>query len=104
MPISHSPLQLLVIETEVVPNAKGLGVITKAIQAVRDVSPEELRERFQEFCIRLGVALEGLAVPGGLMKLDQVELSVELTSKGEIRLLASAAAEVKGGIKLVFKR
>ena len=98
-------LQFVVIETEVVPNAKGLGSITKVIQAVREVKPEELRERFREFCTLLAQAFDGFTFPlASAMSLDEIELSVELTSKGEVRLVASAAAEVKGGIKLVFKK
>jgi hypothetical protein len=40
------------------------------------------------------------------MQLDEVELSVEISGNGEIKLLATAGlkAEAKGAIKLKFKR
>jgi hypothetical protein len=100
----HSTLQIVVLETETVPNAKGLGSITRAVQSVREISPEELGNRFREFCISLNSALQNLTLPVSEMSLDQIELSVELTSKGEVRMIASASAEIKGGFKLIFKR
>jgi hypothetical protein len=46
----------------------------------------------------------GVALPSRL-KLDEVELSVEITAGGEIKLIAGGGkAEAKGAIKLKFKR
>jgi hypothetical protein len=38
------------------------------------------------------------------LKLDEVELAVEITAGGEIKLVAGGKAEAKGAIKLKFKR
>jgi hypothetical protein len=35
-------------------------------------------------------------------RLEKAELSVEITAKGEIRLIASGSIETKGAIKLIF--
>jgi hypothetical protein len=46
----------------------------------------------------------GVAPPSRL-KLDQVELAIEITAGGEIKLIAGGAkADAKGAIKLKFKR
>jgi len=97
-------LQLIVVETEIAPNAKGLSSVTKTFQTIREISPEDLCERFRDFCKLLSSALQGLILPLSDMSLDQVELTVDITTKGEIRLVACVAAESTSGIKLVFKR
>ncbi len=38
------------------------------------------------------------------MKLDEVELSVEISGEGEVKLVAGGKATGKGAIKLKFKR
>jgi len=38
------------------------------------------------------------------MKLDEVELSVEISGEGEVKLVAGGKAAGKGAIKLKFKR
>lgn len=37
-------------------------------------------------------------------ELQSFEVALEVTAKGEIRFIGSAASEVKGGLKLVFAR
>jgi hypothetical protein len=67
-------------------------------------STHDLTRNLAVFCQAFAEGIEGVA--DALMKyeLSQIELTVELNAKGEVRLIASASTEIKGGIKLVFKR
>ena len=38
------------------------------------------------------------------LRLDEVEMSIEITAGGEVKLIAGGKAETKGSIKLKFKR
>jgi hypothetical protein len=38
------------------------------------------------------------------LQLDEVEMSIEITAGGEVKLIAGGKAETKGSIKLKFKR
>jgi hypothetical protein len=38
------------------------------------------------------------------LKLDEVEMSIEITAGGEVKLIAGGKAETKGSMKLKFKR
>ncbi len=38
------------------------------------------------------------------LKLDEVEMAIEITASGEVKLIAGGKAEAKGSIKLKFKR
>jgi hypothetical protein len=53
-----------------------------------------------EFCNEFSRGLEG--VNEGPYKVDAIELYVEVTPRGEIRVVASAATDVSGAIKLTF--
>ena len=67
------------------------------------VAPEVFCERLGDFCDAI---VEGLHAVNSRMSdyaLDAIEMHVELTSKGEVRLIAAAGAEVKGAIKLTFR-
>ena len=74
------------------------------IRKVARVDPDLLRERVREFCAQIAQVLPGAGDAIGNYELESVELNVEITAKGEVRLVASASTEVKGGLKLVFRR
>ncbi|MCY7275236.1 MAG: hypothetical protein LH702_16245 [Phormidesmis sp. CAN_BIN44] len=85
--------------------------VQQRVLAARKISVTELETRMSHF---LGVvnrlfnqaeaqaAQLPTAKPG--MKLDEIELAIEITGGGEIKLIAGGKAEAKGAIKLKFKR
>lgn len=56
-----------------------------------------------EFCGTFANGLDPIDRQSSNFKLDTVEMYIELTSSGEIRLVASAGTDVAGAIKLTFK-
>jgi hypothetical protein len=65
-------------------------------------SVADLSVTFRDFCREFS---EGLEAPGQLAnkcRLEQIEMSVDVTIKGEVRIIASAGT--RGSIKLVFSR
>jgi hypothetical protein len=79
----------------------------KAVQSVR-VSVEKLEANMSEFLVLVGgifkqAAREAENQSG--MHLDEVELSVEITGNGEVKLVGTGVGvEAKGAITLKFKR
>jgi hypothetical protein len=72
------------------------------LQVVSRLFRQAERQAQQEQRTQLAQAA---AVPAAQLKLDEVELSVEITASGEIKLIAGGAkADAKGAIKLKFKR
>jgi len=67
------------------------------------LSPEIFSEKLSDFCGAVVRGLDTIDDRVSHYSLDAIEMHVELTSKGEIRLVAAAAAEVKGAIKLTFR-
>ncbi len=59
---------------------------------------------FLQMVARLFQQAEQQVVPRSRMQLDEVELSVEIGGKGEIKLVAGGEVSGKGAIKLKFKR
>ncbi|MBV8105983.1 MAG: hypothetical protein JO223_15420 [Hyphomicrobiales bacterium] len=62
-----------------------------------------LSQKLGEFCDTFAKGIDPVNSRTAHYMLDAIEMYVELTSKGEIRLVAAASADVKGAIKLTFK-
>ena len=76
---------------------------TQAVQGVQ-VGVENLQANMSEFLGLVGDLFQQAEQNSG-MKLDEVELSVEITGNGEVKLIGSGIGlEAKGAIKLKFKR
>ena len=67
------------------------------------VTPDVFSKKLGQFSEALIDGLETVNDRTAQYALDAVELHVELTSKGEVRLIAAAGAEVRGAIKLTFR-
>ena len=85
--------------------------VQQRVLAARKISVTELETRMGHF---LGVVnrlfsraeAEAAQVPTmkPKMQLEEIELAIEITGGGEIKLIAGGKAEAKGAIKLKFKR
>ena len=60
-------------------------------------------QKLGEFCDAFARGIDPVKSKSAHYMLDTIEMYIELTSKGEIRLVASANADVKGAIKLIFR-
>ena len=83
----------------------GKGVFDK-LAATRVVSTdlEVISKSVAEFSAEFISGLSALRDAAGELSLQTVEVNVELTVKGEVRLIAAAAVETKGSVKLTFGR
>jgi hypothetical protein len=92
------------------------GDIAEKLAAARRVSVAELEQKMSQFLTIVGrlfrqaeqqANLTAAAQPTGKtshLKLDEVEMSIEIAASGEVKLIAGGKAETKGSIKLKFKR
>jgi hypothetical protein len=89
----------------------GGGFGSSAVQAVRksltqrvQVSADELKRQIGNLVAVVGDVFDQARGDSGL-SLEQVELSIEISSEGQVSILGSGGKlEGKGGIKLSFKR
>ena len=89
----------------------GGGFGSSAVQAVRksltqrvQISADELKQQIGNLVAIVGEVFDQSHAETGLL-LEQVELSIEISSQGQISILGSGGKlEGKGGIKLSFKR
>jgi hypothetical protein len=82
----------------------GLVAAARVLRKEASVLPEELENNFRDFMSSMEVALKGIPVAVGRYEIDEIELALELTISGEIRLLAGAGIEGKAAITLTLKR
>ncbi len=87
------------------PGGKGL-LESAAALAHRTISvtASELAEKLRVFCSGIDGMFQGVATSVSQFDLESFEVTAELTAKGEVRLVGSAGTELKGGLKLVFRR
>ena len=89
----------------------GGGFGSSAVQAVRksltqrvQISAEDLKQQISHLTGVIGDVFDQCSNEAAL-RLDQVELSIEVSSEGQVSILGSGGKlEGKGGIKLSFKR
>jgi hypothetical protein len=101
----------IIIVTEDTPEGeKGLwGDAQNVVRRLREVKlPTDLLERnmlaFLQMVSRLFKQVDSVMGKDADLKLDEVELSVEISTEGEVKLVAGGKAAGKGAITLKFKR
>jgi hypothetical protein len=99
-------IQLTVVADEdVVEDSKGIWDQTdKKLRKVLAVGADELSTRVQELAEGLSQVLERVHESIGKYGLDALEVTAEITARGEVRLLGCVGSDIKGGLKLVFRR
>ena len=65
---------------------------------------DDLARNLSAVCGRLADAFRKVHDAAGAYELECVEVTLDLTAKGEVRMIASVSSEIKGGMKLVFRR
>ncbi len=88
-------------------NVGGKGLLSDTLDAARrvvSVDPSALAERFNSLCLDLDGMLQHVSGSVGAFSLHSFEVQIELTAKGELRLIGCVGSEAKGGLKLTFQR
>jgi hypothetical protein len=92
------------------------GTVMDKLAAARRLSVVELEQKMGQFLLVVGrlfrqaeqqAQMTATAQASGKtshLQLDEVEMSIEITASGEVKLIAGGKAEAKGSIKLKFKR
>jgi hypothetical protein len=71
---------------------------------VGTVSSDVLAKNLQSFCEEIGEAFDGISTVVKNYQLDSLEITVGVTTAGEVRLVGGVSAELTGGLKLIFSR
>jgi hypothetical protein len=93
----------MVVAESFVEGSKNIFNAQRVTETAR-ASLDDVSQSLRSFCEGLQASFAEMATAMGHLSLNEIELSVELTAKGEVRLIAAASAETKGSIKLKFTR
>jgi hypothetical protein len=103
-------------EPTAVPKSGNIRGVMDKLAAARRLSVTELEQKMSQFLTVVGRLFRQAEQQAQLtatdpgvgqrshLKLDEVEMSIEITASGEVKLIAGGKAETKGSIKLKFKR
>jgi hypothetical protein len=85
--------------------AKGLFANeTQIATRVASLDVSQFSANLEAFCNQIGSAFASVPTVVDSFELNSFELTLDVTAKGEVRFIGSVGTEVKGGLKIVFRR
>lgn len=98
-------LAIPIIYSDDTAGQKGLFSGDKSLQAkIGQIDADELGRNLSAICSRLAEAFRKAQEATGPFGLDEFEVALDLSARGEVRVVASVSTEIHGGLKLVFRR
>jgi hypothetical protein len=101
---STSGITIVSSEFEHLPGEKTIFDPQRLADKVGTVSSEVLAKNLQSFCEEIGEAFDGVSTVVKNYQLDTVEITVQVSATGEVRLVGGVSAQLTGGLKLIFSR
>jgi hypothetical protein len=102
---SASGITIVSSEFEQQPGEKGFfDAPQRLADTVGIVSSDVLAKNLQSFCEQIGEAFDGVSTVVKNYQLDSLEITVQVSATGEVRLVGGASAQLTGGLKLIFSR
>jgi len=68
------------------------------------LNPDKFGQNLAAVCGRLAASFRTVGELTESFEVESFEVSLDLTAKGEVRLIGSASSEIRGGIKITFRR
>ncbi|GGN81491.1 hypothetical protein GCM10011579_068120 [Streptomyces albiflavescens] len=75
-----------------------------AVTHVTRISSDILAQNVADLCQYVGGVFDRASTASDTLELTGLEVHVQVTGKGEVRLVGATSAEVNGGMKLIFQR
>jgi hypothetical protein len=102
---SASGITIISSEFEQRPGEKGILDASRHLaDKVGSVSSDVLAKNLQSFCEQIGEAFDEVSTVVKNYQLDSVEITVQVSATGEVRLIGGASTQLTGGLKLIFSR
>jgi hypothetical protein len=102
---SASGITIVSTEFEHQPGEKGFfDAPQRLANRVGTVSSDVLARNLESFCEEFGEAFDGVSTAVRNYQLDSVEITVQVSATGEVRMVGGASAQLTGGLKLTFSR
>ncbi|MEU9324090.1 hypothetical protein AB0D91_09765 [Streptomyces canus] len=75
-----------------------------AVTQVTRISTDVLARSIADLCQYVGGVFDQASTASDTLELTGLEVHVQVTGKGEVRLVGATSAEINGGMKLIFQR
>jgi hypothetical protein len=75
-----------------------------AVAQVSSVGAAQLAANMTRLCRQVGEVFAEASAAAEKLELKSVEVTVEVTASGELRLVGAVSSQIKGGLKLVFTK
>ncbi|MFC1399701.1 MULTISPECIES: hypothetical protein [Streptacidiphilus] len=101
------PTQLPVITVEFDAEEGEKSVFSRtraAVTQVTRISSDTLALSVAHLCQYVGKVFEQASTASDALELTGLEVQVQVTAKGEVRLVGATSTEISGGMKLIFQK
>jgi hypothetical protein len=71
---------------------------------VSSLATAALADNVSELCRHIGTIFRSASTAASELELQSLQVQIEISAKGEVRLVGAASAELTGGITLIFSR
>ncbi|MEV6549246.1 hypothetical protein AB0M57_11095 [Streptomyces sp. NPDC051597] len=75
-----------------------------AVTHVTRISADVLARGVADLCQYVGGVFDQASTASDTLELTGLEVHIQVTGKGEVRLVGATSAEINGGMKLIFQR
>lgn len=86
------------------PQAQSKGLSNHSQNGCKEVSLEILKTNLSTFISDLGATFDQMTAEIGNYELDEIEVNVDISVSGSVRLIGSIESGMSGGVTLKFKR
>lgn len=98
-------LPVVTVDWAPVDGEKGVfGRTRDAVAQVSSVGAAQLAANMTRLCRQVGAVFAEASAAADTLELKSVEVTVEVTASGELRLVGAVSSQIKGGMKLVFTK
>jgi hypothetical protein len=97
-------ISLVYSEYETAEGSKAFGAIRRVVTRIGELDVVALRRNLDQLTDSIDELLQTRSQKLTTFNLSSLEITVDITAKGEVRLIGAVSGEVKGGLKLVFSR
>lgn len=98
-------LPVITIDDEPIDGEKGLfSTARRAAGRVGALDADVLASNLSMLCDQLGQLVDQTASGSAAFELESFEVSLDVSARGEVRLVGSVSSEIRGGMRLTFRR
>ncbi len=104
-PAEGPHISIITLQQDVTEGEKGIFTQPReALAHVSSLATATLADNVSELCRHIGTVFRSASTAVSELELQSFQVQIEISARGEVRLIGAASAELTGGITLIFSK